>query len=135
MLTLLSDHEKHGFILDSSYEIYRRVPLLRGKEMKPNMHEFNVFDNGSRALILTHIDTNTTKELSQAVGFDGPCLAKYQGFREVRIDSNDAQKVVFEWDASHHIGLDEATYRKYDGSVEQQCTRGWDILLVSRCWR
>ncbi|KAK5174048.1 uncharacterized protein LTR77_001128 [Saxophila tyrrhenica] len=131
MLTLLSDHEKHGFILDSSYEVYKTVPLLVDQAVKPNMHEFNVFENGTRALLLTHVDGLTPKEQSQVVGYDGPCDAKYQGFREMDVDSVGAEEVLFEWDASHHIGLDEATYKKYDGSVDQQCARGWDILHLN----
>jgi hypothetical protein len=128
MITLLSDHEKHGFILDSSYEIYKTVPLLVKGGVKPNMHEFNVIENGTRALMLTHTEDGATKEASKKVGFDGLCDAKYAGFREVDVESSGAQDVVFEWDARHHIGLDETTYRKYDGSIEQQCKRGWDIL-------
>lgn len=131
MLTLLSNHEKSGFILNSSYEIVRSVPLLHGHDTKPNMHEFNVFDDGTRALLLTHTEEHTSKEVSKQVGFDGSCNVKYQGFREVKVDPSGAQEVIFEWDASHHIGLDEATHRKYDGSVEQQCTRGWDILHLN----
>ena len=40
--------------------------------------------------------------------------------------------MTFEWDAKDHIELGETTFRKYDGSIEQQCTRGWDVLSVSR---
>ena len=128
MITLLSDHEKHGFILDSTYQIRKTVSLLDGKETKPNMHSFNVFDDGKRALLLTHTAEYTTREAAKAVGFDGECIAKYQGFREVGLESLGSQQVVFEWDARDHIHLDEVTYRKYDGSIQQQCTRGWDIL-------
>ena len=128
MLTLLSDHEKHGFILDNTYQIYKTVSLVHGKESKPNMHSFNVFDGGKRALLLTHTTEYSTREAAKAVGFDGKCNAKYQGFREVSLDTPGSQHVVFEWDARDHIHLDEVTYRKYDGSIQQQCTRGWDIL-------
>lgn len=128
MITLLSDHEKHGFILNSSYEIYRMVPLLHGDQTKLDFHEFNVFDNGRRALILTHTTDHASIEASKVVGFDGHCNAKYQGFREVDVDSPGSKSVIFDWDSSRHIGLDEVTYRKYDGSIEQQCNRGWDIL-------
>ena len=132
MLTLLIDHEKYGFVLDSSYEIYKKVPLLYKQETKPNVHEFNVVDNGKRALLLTHGDAHATHDASQAVGFNGFCDAKYQGFREVSLDTPDAPEVIFEWDASGHIGLDETTYKKYDGSIQQQCTQRLGYSVSTR---
>ncbi len=43
---------------------------------KSNMHEFNVFNNGSRALYLSHTNEHMSKAISQAVGFDGSRLAR-----------------------------------------------------------
>lgn len=53
---------------------------------KSNMHEFNVFNNGSRALYLSHTNEHMSKAISQAVGFDGSRLARYQGSREVYLN-------------------------------------------------
>lgn len=130
MLTFLSDHESHGFILNSSYQLHRKVALAPSRGAKPNMHEFNVFGDGKRALILTHTQEHAAKEAVQSLGLPWPCLVHYQGFKDVSLDPSDPTGTLFEWDASQHIGLDEVTYRKYDGTPQQQCKRGWDILLV-----
>ena len=131
MRTLLSAHEEHGFILNSSYEVYKKIPLVQERGTKMNVHEFNVFDEGRRALFLKHIDANASVEESREIGFNGRCLARYQGFSEVEIGSNGTPKVIFDWDARRHIAPNESTYRKYDGSIDQQCIRDWDILSVS----
>lgn len=108
------------------------MPFLYDGETKVNMHEFNVIDNGTRALMLTLEPIFTPLEVSQVVGFNKPCDAKYQGFREVDLEIPDSvsPKELFHWEGIDHIQLDEPTFKTHDGSIEQMCTKGWDILFV-----
>lgn len=126
VLTLLSDHEKKAYLVDQSYQVDKEVPLVLDGEAKPNMHSFHVIDGGKRALILNVRPWNTSIEVSQQVGFNGSCNAKYQGFRE--LDLEDDSKPIFEWDAKDYIGLDESTFRKYNGNITEMCTKGFDNL-------
>lgn len=77
MITLLSEHDKRGFIVNSAYKIYKMVPLLYRDENKTNIHEFNVFDDSRRALMLTYTNKLALKAILKAIGFDRHCLARY----------------------------------------------------------
>ncbi len=99
------------------------------KDQKSDMHEFKVFGNGSRALILTNHPHTTTHEVSRQVGFDKACFVEYQGFKELDLQHPDALP-LFEWNARDWIDLDESTYKNYDGRIETLCAKGWDILSV-----
>lgn len=128
-LSLLSHHVKKGFILNDRYEVEMVAPLVLNDDEKADMHSFNVIDGGRRALIIHNRPINTTTEVSQhQVGFNGPCLAEYQGFRELDLESTPDFKPLFEWNAQDWIALNESTYQTYDGTVESMCTQGWDIL-------
>ena len=126
-LTLLSAHERMAYILDNHYQVQKTVPLVTVGEGQPNMHAFHVIDDGTRALVINGGSCNTTKEISQQVGFNGSCFVEYQRFRELNHETPDSRP-LFEWNARDWIGLDESTYRKYDGTIDSMCTMGWDNL-------
>lgn len=128
MLTLLSDHEQRGFMINSSYQVHKTVPFLYGEETKVNMHEFNIIDDGKTALLLTLEPIMTSVDVSKVVGVNKPCDAKYQGFREVDLAGSETPQETFHWEAIGHIELDEPTFKTHDGTFEQMCTKGWDIL-------
>jgi hypothetical protein len=128
-LTLLSNHERTAYILDNNYRVQKTVTLVIEGESEPNMHSFNVLEDGKRALVLSTRLQKTTKESSQRVGYNGSCFVRAEGFREVSLEDPNSQP-LFEWNALDWIGLDETTYKSYDGEVESMCGMGWDILLV-----
>lgn len=82
-----------GFILDSNYNVYDTVDM-RGDSLRPNMHDLTVFNNGSRALMITQ---KTYDQSVLRIGeFNRPCNLGWQGFREIDLETG---KVLFEWDA------------------------------------
>lgn len=126
MLSLLSYHEHLGYILDNSYHVHKVVPMLSENETNSNMHAFRIIDDGRRALMLNLRPWGTPMEMSQKLGYDGYCDAKYQGFREVDLENGNFD-TLFEWDG-RHIGLDESTVVQHDGTIQEMCEKGWDNL-------
>ena len=127
MLSLLYSHDNSGVILDDRYQIHKSVALGESNDVS-HMHEFNVIDDGSRALVTTKTFQNASIGLSQTVGFDGECFAKYEGFRELDL-VHDTSQSLFEWRPEDHIGLLESTFKP--APVEEMYTKGWDLMYVS----
>jgi hypothetical protein len=109
-----------GVILDDSYNIYRTIDM-RGDISNPNMHDLTIMDNGKRALMLTQ---KTYKPTTVRIGkVNKPCKIGWQGLRETELETG---KVVFEWDAQHHIDPFEST--KHEAPYRVMCQDIWDIL-------
>ncbi|KAK3703323.1 hypothetical protein LTR37_014535 [Vermiconidia calcicola] len=142
-MTVIFEDEATGMILDSNYEISQSVDML-GQVLPQwlldqidgsrgtNMHDFNLIHDGKRVLMLTKVWENATREESAAVGFDGECTAKWQGFKEVDVATSE---VLFEWSAHGHIELEESTFEK-KGGIQKMCNGnagpgGWDILHLN----
>ncbi|KAK3047787.1 hypothetical protein LTR09_010762 [Extremus antarcticus] len=140
--TLIFTEHADGLILNDDYKIEHTVDMFGmelpdwlmeqiGHRHTTNMHDFNVIDDGKRAVMLTKVYENATRAESKAVGFDGECTAKWQGFKEVDVATSE---ILFEWNAHGHIDLEESTYSK--GSLEEMCNGnagpgGWDILHLN----
>lgn len=136
-LTLLSDHDHEAYILDNSYQIQKRVPLVIGEERRPNMHAFQVGDDRRTALVLNNRPRNFTAAVAkQQMGVDGSCTIQYEGFRELSLDTPDSTP-LFEWNAEDWIDLNETTFKDGNGTAESMCAsakgsaKGWDILSVA----
>lgn len=127
ILTLLSSHDKKGYILDNTYQIRQEVPLSIDDVTEANMHEFHLIDNGKKVLILQHQPSVVSSEESHQLGSNGSCLVKFQGFRELNLQSPNLVP-LFEWDAHGHIALDESDYMDGDKNITRMCEEGWDIL-------
>lgn len=124
MLTGISHRDNAGIILNNNYEWVKSVPWAETWDGS-NMHEFNVVQNGTRALVFTkETHQKVSTEKSMAVGFNGQCDVMGQGIKELDI-TVDPPKSVFEWIGTDHIGLDEVTYTP--GSFSNMCTRNWDV--------
>lgn len=127
MLTLLYPHDHYGYVLDNSYNTYRKIDVSDNGAV--NMHEFNVVENGTRALVLSNNFGNPSEDASREVGFNnGICSAPFEGFQE--LVSHNASS-VFRWSAEHHISLTESTYR--EASIQEMCEGKdgiWDTLYV-----
>jgi hypothetical protein len=140
--TLIFTEHANGLILDDGYNIRNTVDMFGmdlpqwlldqiGHRHTTNMHDFNVIDNGKRAVMLTKVYENATRAESKAVGFDGECTAKWQGFKEVDVATSE---ILFEWNSHGQILLEESTYKK--GPLEEMCSGnagpgGWDILHLN----
>jgi hypothetical protein len=109
-----------------------------------NMHEFTTVDDGTRgehtssfvlsivliltnlaaALYLTVTPRKASKQQSAAIGYDGECYTKFDGFAEV---DTKTWEITHSWNSQGHIGLDES-YVTTD-PLEERCTGGaWDFL-------
>lgn len=112
-----------GVILDDSYNVYTTVDM-RGDIPDPNMHDLTIMNNGKRALMLTQ---KTYEPTPVRIGkFNRPCNVGWQGFRETETETG---KVVFEWDAQHHIDPFEST--RYEAPYRVMCQDEWDILHLN----
>lgn len=123
MLTVLYPERDEGLILTDKYEEYATVPTgEHGVTM--NMHEFQIVENGERALYLNK-DKKTNLRNSRKVGFqDGPCEIVYHKIMEQEIETGE---ITFEWSAEDQIALDESDMYK-DDPVEL-CERGQSDYL------
>lgn len=126
MLTFIwpknSENQEGGFILDNSYEIHKILDMRGDHQKRPNMHDFNLIDDGKRALMLTTPYQNES-HISVPGEFDGLCKVDRQGFKEVDVQSGE---VLFEWNSEGHIGVDESTYFvNEDRKYEQMCSSYW----------
>ena len=90
-----------------------------------NMHEFNVVDNGTRALAVTRNRwTALSIEESRTVGYEGNCIVRADGIKEVDI-TVDPPKILFEWIGIEHIPLKESM--KNPTKIYDLCSDDWDI--------
>lgn len=89
-----------GLILDSSLNVSHEVRSMRGSGIE-DMHEFNVIENGKRALMITH--QSHYRQFSRGNGYSsrGPLRSiGNPGFVEVDVETGEA---IFEWWAIDHI--------------------------------
>lgn len=108
-------------IYDSSYNLYRGLDM-RTRSEHPNMHDFNMANNGRSGLVITYLP-GEAKPLDEADG--AMCHPKWEGFAEFDVDTNE---LLFEWEAEGKIGLDEAAARRTHKTVADVCKNtkgGW----------
>ena len=124
MLTVIYPYHNAGLILDNSYQVVKSVSYSETWNTS-NMHDFTVMKDGSRALVLTkNTHKLVSEEKSKAVGFDGKCEVHEDGIKELDISGSDP-RVVFAWNGTDHIGLEETTFRPQE--VKKMCNGNWDI--------
>lgn len=115
------DHT-HGeaFILDHTYNIHKLVDMV-GNNTGPNMHDFNLIDNGRRALFLTAQDNEETRV--SLPWFNGTCQVGWQGFKEVDVATGE---VIFEWNDRGHVHPNESTYTpRTSKTFAEECAQQW----------
>lgn len=130
MLTMISLLEHGAIILDDSYEIYGTIytGITGDISESTNIHDFQITDNGTRALYIT----SQRKEISIPdpqltnsfpADLDGKCNVLLTGFGERDLESND---VVFNWSPENRINLTETTVKDHlDGDCKDI---PWDYL-------
>lgn len=116
------DLQGHGETLDSSYN---RIKEVRAEKdaYNFNMHEFNMVDEGAKALHFSvygiHTDLAGVKT-SREAGW----ISDFR-IREVDVDSGD---VGFSWLASDHVDLTES--KATPSGLDQPPPWGWNYLYV-----
>lgn len=120
--------EGDGVILNHEYEVERLVDLV-GENDGPNMHDFNLVDNGRHALMLT---TNELEETEVNLPwFNGTCRVHWQGFKEMNVETGE---LVYEWNDKGHIDLSESTYLPRTRlSFGEECKNEWGKSTLSLC--
>lgn len=94
-----------------------------------NMHDLNVVEGGTQALVLTKQRGVATEKMSKGVGLQqGLCHCAFDGFKVMDI-SGPKWEPVFEWSSFDHLPLTESTYT--DREVESRCSRGWDYMHLN----
>lgn len=102
MLTAMYPHENSAAIINKHYEIVKEVVHSSSWEYS-NMHDFNVVEDGTRALVLTKDGAvKMSKERSKVVGFDGQCLVRGDGLKYLDITSLPP-KVLMTWQVALNI--------------------------------
>lgn len=127
VISLIRPEVREGVFLDNSFRIVEDIAIDGF-----NMHDFNLVDNGERALIITRGVRNASEELSRVTGLEhGQCEANFLGIEEV---DTKTWEPVWNWTSYERIGFDETTF-KY-GPAEHRCKKAWDFLhanAVDKC--
>lgn len=97
MLSLINFHEGTVWILDETYNLYKKINIGDRAAKLVNMHEFATVEDGTRALHMLRDDTFASMEDSKAVGYDGQCFADFDGFRELDVET---WETTFQWSSA-----------------------------------
>lgn len=118
-----------GWIMGQDFELRKSVHM---HDMIPsfNMHEFNILDDGSTALVVTKDprfhnipSPDTDKSSSEEI----EVRISHNGFQEIDILTGE---VLFEWDAMDHVDLSE-TLVPLDTSEVGQPNQLWDFIHLN----
>ena len=128
MLTAIYPHDNAAVILNNHYEVVETVVHSSTWDYS-NMHDFNVVEDGRRALVLTKDGAVTlSKEKSKVVGYNGNCLVRGDGMKYLDITTQPPRTLFF-WNGTNHIGLDETQTHVHATPIEELCSddKKWDI--------
>lgn len=112
VLTALHPHSERGVIIDDTYTIQKEVHIGE-YGVNTNMHDFQIVDNGTRALYLNHEITNNMRNAREAGYTGGPCTVSHNGIEEQDIETGE---ITFSWNSLNNIGLDESIIWHYSPS-------------------
>lgn len=129
--TLDNNRRGNGYLLDTSYEVYTVVDMI-GNSSRSNLHEFNLIDNGKRALMILP-PTSTAMQINVSK-YNGSCEIGVQGFKEVDVETGE---IYFEWHTQSHIGADESSLAA-DGADpktwKEHCARKWGKSIAQNAY-
>lgn len=125
MLSVIWPHGNVAAIFDSSYEKHETIPMHDFSKKTLNIHDFQMVDNGARALFLNKRLAKASRKNSRRVGYDGRCFVKFIGIEEWDLATG---KKTFEWDSEDHIGLDESVMTSEGNPVSRCNGESWDYL-------
>lgn len=94
-----------------------------------NMHDFQIVNDGTKALYLTNIKKKVSREQSHTFAYDGECEVIFVGIEERDVETD---RITFQWDSQKHIPLREThAYPVPDGfpqyNVTNMCWNGWGV--------
>ena len=113
MLTGIYAHSGVDIMINNQYEIQEQLHVKH-----INIHDFNVVQNGTRALAMTVENYRASVAESRTVGFNGQCQVSTTGFDEY--DTTTWEK-TFAWSAQKHITINESY-------TDPECMHSWDFM-------
>lgn len=122
------NRQGNGWILDNTYQLHTIVDMV-GNHSRWNMHEFNLIDDGTRALMGFPQDYSATRVNNE--NYTGPCKIGWQGFKEVDVNTGE---VYFEFNTQGHIDPAESNYVPKSvktNTWEDKCATDWDITHIN----
>ena len=118
-MTVIDTYAESAFLLDEHYDI-REQRWIGKRGQTINMHDFNLVDDGNRALLLHRNITTLPEDIVQAFGREGKCRVISQAFEERDTTTNEWDS-VFWWNTVDHIALNEST-------MHDRVCKLWDYL-------
>ena len=122
MMTFIYPHDNAAMIMDNTYEVFKKVEF-DNVGLEVNMHDFNLVDNGTRALALHNNHKDVPQEKLAFSDYDGDCRARFTGFEVL---DTKTWELMFTWSPYDHINMGEST--KTDRSIKNMCRNTWDFL-------
>lgn len=120
MITGIYPHDNSALVVNKHYEVVEEV-VHSSAWGYSNMHDFNVVEDGTHALVLTKDGgKRVSREQSMAVGFDGECSVRGDGLKYLDITTLPPTTLM-EWNGTDHIGLEETYMHKNDDPIGMSC--------------
>lgn len=128
MLSFLQPAESQGVVMNNHYAPVRHVRVGTSGSTG-NMHDFQIVDDGTKALYLTNLRKQISRERSRYYDYDGECEVIFAGIQERDLETD---RVLFEWDSDDHIPLSESYVHPLPEGFPQynntkNCDNGWGV--------
>jgi hypothetical protein len=105
MLSFLQPAESQGVIMNNHYAPVRHV-RVGTIGVTSNMHDFQIVDDGTKALYMTSSDKKVSLDRSRAFeGYDGECRVIFAGIEERDLETDE---ITFSWNSEGHVKFDES---------------------------
>ena len=131
MLTNIHPYNNSVAIIDKNYRNIRNIVISNNRN-HTNFHDFNVVEDGTRAVSLTR-DENTvlSTDKTKAIGLDVECVVRGDGIKFLDITTSPPQ-ILFSWNASDHLGLEETVFTGNRSELETLCSGKafWSVQWV-----
>ena len=119
MMTMIYPRNRTAVVLDNTFGIRHVVQIAVVDELV-DIHEFDLVDNGTRAIHFYGERKNLSEAQSHRIGFtDWNCGIRDSGFHELDVASG--WTIQFTWRAIDHIGIDESSLT--DKPAERRCLK------------
>ena len=125
MMSLIYPEEEVGILMNSSYKKHGSVRIGE-KEVTLNIHDFNVIEDGTRALVVNRETKTVSKDVLAGLEYNDECRVTYNGFEEYDMATKDS---LFAWSSEKHVGLEESVLSQ-DDALDEKCKKQWDYVYV-----
>jgi hypothetical protein len=113
-----------AWFMGPDYEVKHSV-LVERDVGNFDLHEFNVFDKGRRAIL---VHTGGIDFSGESLGIKGKIRIKDNGFKEIDTDTG---KTLFKWRAYDHIPLNESTFHANRKARKEGRDTIWDAYHIN----